>query len=143
MSEILKETLGVYPEFLKIVSKIALDEIDVNKEKATEYVNVQIDIHKRFVNCEHVEFTKMTAGLKKSQTKNLFDLWFKEKIPNAQENSTTVDGDDSDSLDSFNDAVDVQAHVSAPSKVIRKARGFFERSQRRESDDSKVLSCFM
>ena len=141
---ILKDTLGVYPEFLKIVSKIALEEIDVNKEKATEYVNVQIDIHKRFVNCEHVEFKKMTVGLKKSRTKNLFDLWFKERIPSGKENNDDgAQGDSSNSSDSgldvLNDVVDVLAPVSAPVRIIRKVRGFFERSQNRDSDDSKVF----
>ena len=60
--------LDVYPELLNIVSKITMDEIDANKTKAEEYVELQIDMHKRFVNHEHVEFTIMTQGIKKDNT---------------------------------------------------------------------------
>ena len=68
-------------------------------------MNVQIDIHKRFINCEHAEFAKMTQIMKKSkeyiQRKNHFNLWFKERVSTAEKNNTYKD-DSEDFYDSDN-----------------------------------------
>ena len=66
-----------------LVNNIILEELDSNKCKAENYLDMVIDIHKRFVNSEHVEFKKMRK-LKKGmgiRYKNNFDLWFQEEIP--------------------------------------------------------------
>ena len=59
-----------------------MHELETNKVKAEDYLNVFIDMHKRFVNSEHVEFKKMRK-LKKGmgiRFMNNFNLWFKEAI---------------------------------------------------------------
>ena len=64
------------------VTNLFVDELERNKSKAEDYLDVIIDMHKRFVNSEHVEFKKMRK-LKKGmgiRFKNNFNLWFKEEI---------------------------------------------------------------
>ena len=64
------------------VTNLFVDELERNKSKAEDYLDVIIDMHKRFVNSEHVEFKKMRK-LKKGmgiRYKNNFNLWFKEEI---------------------------------------------------------------
>ena len=59
-----------------------MEELETNKVKAEDYLDVIIDMHKRFVNSEHVEFKKMRK-LKKGmgiRFKNNFNLWFQEEI---------------------------------------------------------------
>ena len=143
ISKILKDTLGIYPEFEKLVNKIALDEIEKNKIKAEEYLNMQIDIHSRFVNCDHSEFHKMKEWMKKRKHKNHFDLWFKERIPTAKDNSSSeADEDGGGGLDDIVDVVvDVATTDFGPSTLIKKGiksvskvaskkvRGFYERLQ--------------
>ena len=142
VSKILKDTLEIYPECEKLVNKIALEEIERNKVKAEEYLNVQIDIHSRFVNCDHSEFIKMKEWMKKDKHKNHFDLWFKEKIPKARDNSRQSDDEEEDGV--IDDVVDVVVDVATDfgpqtflkkgiksvSKVAsKKVRGFYERLQ--------------
>ena len=69
-----------------LVEKILLQEIENNKTKAEEYLDIQINSHKRFVNSEHPDFS-MNKELKKNgiRFKNHFNLWFKEEIPNRGE----------------------------------------------------------
>ena len=132
VTAILKEALGIYPKFEELVTNIALEEIDVNKAKAEEYLNVQVDIHKRFVNCEHVEFVKMTQVLKKSKHRNHFNLWFKESIPTAEENGSTSGDSAVDLVENVADAALDVAEDLAPSfwrTGLRQVRGFFERLQ--------------
>ena len=139
VSTILGETLGIYPEFEKLVNKIALDEIGENKVKAEEYLNVQIDIHRRFVNCDHSEFVKMKEWKKKDKHKNHFDLWFKEKIPTAKDNAGPTDDEDEFGV---GDAVDVASNLLTGGggaggliqRGLRKVRGFYERLQNDSGD---------
>ena len=59
-----------------------MEELETNKSKAEDYLDVIIDMHKRFINSEHVEFKKMRK-LKKGKGiryKNNFNLWFQEEI---------------------------------------------------------------
>lgn len=68
-----------------------MEEVELNKSKADDYLDMIIDMHKRFVNSEHVEFKKMRT-LKKGggiRYKNNFNLWFQEEIPADQTISTT------------------------------------------------------
>ena len=69
-----------------------MEELETNKVKAEDYLDVIIDMHKRFVNSEHVEFKKMRK-LKKGmgiRFKNNFNLWFEEEI--ASDPSDTNQG---------------------------------------------------
>ena len=72
-----------------------MNELETNKSKAEDYLDVIIDMHKRFVNSEHVEFKKMRK-LKKGmgiRYKNNFNLWFKEEIasdPNDSNQGTII-----------------------------------------------------
>ena len=121
ISVIFGETLGIYPEFEKLVTKIALDEVEENRKKAEEYLNVQIDIHRRFVNCDHSEFVKMKEWKKKTKHKNHFDLWFKEQIPNAKDNNP-IQSKQSKSKES-------NIELEDPAEDAKKVRGFYERLQ--------------
>ena len=117
---ILKETLGMYPKFQNLVSVMALEEINVNREKAEEYLNVQIDIHKKFVNCDHVEFVKMTKIFTSTGKKRNCNLWFKEKVPATEDTLPR-----STSKDSIWDSLSGGSEKQEASKAI----GFFERLQ--------------
>ena len=72
-----------------MVEKILLNEIEKNKTKAEEYLDVQITIQKRFFNSEHPDFRSMNMNLKEDgkgiRFKNRFNMWFKEVIPNKGE----------------------------------------------------------
>ena len=118
VSKVFNETLGIYPVFEKLVNKIALDEIGENKRKAEEYINLQIDIHRRFVNCDHIEFVKMKELKNKSKNKNHFDLWFKEATPTTNDNteSSKKDGKAGEAFD------------------LKKMRGFYERLQKNSAE---------
>lgn len=64
------------------VTDLFMEELETNKSKAEDYLDVIIDMHKRFINSEHVEFKKMRK-LKKGmgiRYKNNFNLWFQEEI---------------------------------------------------------------
>ena len=88
ITEALEHSLKPYPKFQDLVIDIMLGEIEANKVKAEEYLDMQIDIHKRFINSEHVEFKKFNKVMKKDgiRFKNNFNLWFRENIPTADEN---------------------------------------------------------
>ena len=47
ISKVLRETLNMFPKFEELVQTVASEEIDLNKDKAEEYLNVQIGMHKR------------------------------------------------------------------------------------------------
>ena len=125
VSVILGETLGIFPEFEKLVTKIALDEIGENRKKAEEYLNVQIDIHRRFVNCDHSEFVKMKEWKKKTKHKNHFDLWFREQIPNAKDNNSKSKSNAKDN----NSKSESNIELEDPAEDAKKVRGFYERLQ--------------
>ena len=68
-----------------------MEELNVNKSRAENYLDMIIDMHKRFVNSEHVEFRKMRK-LKKGmgiRYKNNFNLWFQEEIPSENKQQDT------------------------------------------------------
>ena len=71
-----------------MVERILLDEIEKNKTKAEEYLDININSHKRFINSEHPDFS-MNKELKEKESgirfKNHFNLWFQEQIPNRGE----------------------------------------------------------
>ena len=152
--KVLEDTLGMYPQFLDLVREIAMEEIGKNKGKAEEYLNVQIDINKNFVNCDHSEFEKMKKMMKKSKHRNHFDLWFKESIPTAAQNDDETSADDGDSSDSdtFGAGIDIlEAGAAAvlPASGIftpvlkvaaSKVRGIFERNQ--NNTDAKYFNKF-
>ena len=91
ISMILRDTLGTYPKFQELVTEVALREVDFNRDKAEEYLNIYMDVHKRFVNCNHSDFKKMKKVTKKIKSKNHFNIWFKERIPTAEENNSNDD----------------------------------------------------
>jgi len=132
-------TLGDFPNFKDEVQSILLKDMEHNKVKAEEYLDVQIDIHKRFINSEHEEFSKLNKQLRKKGIRygNNFDLWFKENIPKpTANNDTTSDTGESedDYEDSFIDsAIDVASvvdpEVGVFKKAVKKVRGFVERLQ--------------
>ena len=139
---ILKDTLGFYEKFERVVMEIIQTEIGKNKLKAEEYMDVQVDLHKRFVNCEHVEFTKSTELLKKNggmRYKNNFNLWFKEGIPNDkqnnEENGLNNDQDDSGAVE---EVVDRALGATFGSQLVNlgveKVRGFVTRLQAKKED---------
>ena len=83
---VLGDTLGVYQKFEELVGDIILGEIEENKAKAEEYLDLQINLHKRFVNTEHKEFVKSTNVLKKKiRFEPAVDLWFQEGISGDSE----------------------------------------------------------
>ena len=89
---IMGDTLGIYQKFEELVVGIFLGEIDQNKLKTEEEIDLQVDLHKRFVNTEHPEFIKSTMILKKNgiRFRNNFNLWFEEGIPNDTENEENI-----------------------------------------------------
>ena len=144
---ILKDTLGFYEKFERVVMEIIQTEIGKNKLKAEEYMDVQVDLHKRFVNCEHVEFTKSTELLKKNggmRYKNNFNLWFKEGIPNDkqnnEENGFYNDQDDSGVVEE-EEVVDRALEATLGSLGsqlvnlgVKKVRGFVTRLKAKKED---------
>ena len=86
----LDQTLEVYPKFRDLVKDIMLREIEECESKAEEYLDMQIDIHKRFVNSEHEEFRKVTELLKNNgiRFKNNRDIWFSENVNTVEEQAT-------------------------------------------------------
>ena len=119
-----------------------MKEIEINKNKAEEYLNIQIDIHRRVVNCDHSEFVKMKDLMKKNKHKNHFDLWFQESIPTSRENDETASDDEDESL--IGAAADIAGDVAFDIAVeglgtggirtvakfaAEKVLGFFERLQ--------------
>ena len=137
---ILKDTLGFYEKFERVVMEIIQTEIGKNKLKAEEYMDVQVDLHKRFVNCEHVEFTKSTELLKKNggmRYKNNFNLWFKEGIPNDkqnnEENGFYNDQDDSGVVEE-EEVVDRAVEATLVNLGVKKVRGFVTRLQAKKED---------
>jgi len=138
ISESLEMTLKAYPKFQDMVVDITINEIETNKLKAEEYLDMLIDIHKRFVNSEHVEFQKLNKIMKKDgiRFKNNFNLWFRENIPTAEEN----DGKEVNvETENFSDAVEVDVGMIAGEGLrttlvnygIKKVRGFVERLQKK------------
>ena len=126
-----------------INNDVPLKEIAFNKDKAEEYLNIYMDVHKRFVNCSHSDFKKMKKVTKKSRSKNHFNIWFKEKIPTAEENNCELNHNNnisaSDTADTVSDIIDVAAEVASGGSSgivglgIKKVRGFYERLQRKGS----------
>ena len=112
-----------------------LKDLEKNKTKAEEYLDVQIDIHKRFINSEHEEFGKLNKQLKKDGIRygNNFDLWFKEAITKSSVNNDAEvnnDEDDDDFLEAGVDVADaVIPKVGIIHKAVKKVRGFVERLQ--------------
>ena len=45
----LETTLGSFPHFKDLVQSVILEELDRNKVKTEEYLDVQVDIHKHFI----------------------------------------------------------------------------------------------
>ena len=129
--EALYATLGNYPRFKDLVQGILLDEVEGNKSKAEEYLDVQVDIHKRFINSEHQEFGMLNQQLKKNgiRYKNNKDSWFQEKIG-------TVDEDDNgDMVDAVAElAFGVVQGSSLVAEAAKAAKGFVEKLQK-EGDD--------
>ena len=130
---IMGDTLGIYQKFEELVTDIILWEIEENKEKAEEYLDLQVNLHKRFVNTEHKEFVKSTKVLKKNgiRYKPAVDLWFQEEIPNDSEENVIENV--------VEVAVDTVAGNAAPNFVnrgIESVRGFVNRLQKKvEVDD--------
>ena len=130
---VLKDTLGIYEKFEELVTDIIFGEIDENKEKAEEYLDLQVNLHKRFVNTEHIEFVKSTKVLKKDgiRYRPAVDLWFQEEIPNNSEVNVIENVVEA--------AVDTVAGNAAPNLVnrgIESVRGFVNRLQKKvEGDD--------
>ena len=147
ISETLEFTLKPYPKFQDLVIDIMLGELEESKVKAEEYLNIQIDIHKRFINSEHVEFRKLNKVMKKDgiRFKNNFNLWFRENIPTAEDNGT-VDTTDNDSGIMENVAAEgieviegIATDLIAPpvksnivNAGIKMVRGFVDRLQKKD-----------
>lgn len=124
-------TLGNYPRFKDLAQDILLDEVDGNKSKAEEYLDVQVDIHKRFINSEHQEFGMLNQQLKENgiRYKNNKDSWFQEKIGIGDE-----DGD-SDMVDAVADlAAGVVPGSGLVAKAAKAVKGFVEKLQKKEGD---------
>jgi dynamin 1-like protein len=138
IKDILEETLGVYEKFKRLVMETILGEIEKNKQKAEEYLDLQINLHKRFINTEHVEFRKSTKVLKKDGIRypNNFNLWFQEGIPNEEENNDS-DTDSGTSSNPFEVTKNMAGAVGAQ-KVdlgVGNVRGFVNRLQKKTEDD--------
>ena len=144
----LDATLGNYPHFKDLVQDILLNEVEVNKSKAEEYLDVQVDIHKRFINSEHQEFGKLNQHLKKDgiRYKNKNDIWFKETIPTSAEN-TDADGDiEADKDNALKGAVDTVAKLDSSNSAVtgqgmaaRAARGFVQKLQMQKGESNKEV----
>ena len=85
----LEATLGAFPHFKDLVQDILLDDLKANKAKAEEYLDMLVDIHKRFINSEHPKFAKVSQGIRSGDEiryKNHFNNWFKDEGQNYAEN---------------------------------------------------------
>jgi len=150
IAEALEQSLKPYPKFQDTVTDIMLEEIDANKIKAEEYLDMQIDIHKRFINSEHVEFRKLNKVMKKDgiRFKNNFNIWFRENIPTATDNGEDHDHGNADEDSGIvRDAMDIVEGIAtdmiAPAVPglagglvnagIKKVRGYVERLQKKDS----------
>ena len=71
----LETTLGSFPHFKDLVQSVILEELDRNKLKTEEYLDVQVDIHKHFIEGDSFSFS--TQQFKKGY-KSLQDLSGKE-----------------------------------------------------------------
>ena len=136
----LKETLGIYEKFEELVMEIILAEIGKNKMKAEEYLDHQVDIHKRFINSEHEEFQKSTKLLKKNcgiRYKNNKNLWFQEGIPNDKQNNEEngfKDYNGAEVIDQASEATPGSFGIKLVNLGVKKVRGFVERLQMKEED---------
>ena len=128
---VLGDTLGIYQKFEELVVGIFLGEIDQNKMKTEEEIDLQVDLHKRFVNTEHPEFIKSTMILKKNgiRFKNNFNLWFEEGISNDTENEENIVEEVIDRVAEA--ALDNLGSMSV-NLGVEKVRGFFNRLQKKE-----------
>jgi len=83
MISALEKTLGAFPYFKDVVQDILLEDLEVNKTKAEEYLDMLVNIHKRFINSEHHKFAKVSKGMRSGDKgiryKNLFGVWFKDE----------------------------------------------------------------
>jgi len=148
--KMLDDTLKPYPHFKDLVERILLQEIEKNKTKAEEYLDVQINIHKRFLNSEHPDFEALNKDLKEEgngiRFKNHFNVWFQERIPNrGQEVQKTINEDVSednerDVADGFlNIGEKVAMGLGQPGVAmgLGAVRGFVTNLQK-DKNDSKV-----
>ena len=104
----LEATLGAFPHFKDLVQDILLDDLKANKTKAEEYLDMLVDIHKRFINSEHHKFAKVSQGIRSGDQiqiqdqiryKNHFNNWFKDEgqetlPPKINSARSTVEGSD-------------------------------------------------
>ena len=104
----LEATLGAFPHFKDLVQDILLDDLKANKTKAEEYLDMLVDIHKRFINSEHHKFAKVSQGIRSGdqiqiqdqiRNKNHFNNWFKDEgqetlPPKINSARSTVEGSD-------------------------------------------------
>ena len=133
----LDATLGNYPRFKDLAQDILLEEVDGNKGKAEEYLDVQVDIHKRFINAEHQEFGKLNQQLKKNgiRYKNKNGIWFQENIGTSAQ-SQDEDGDDDlvgDLVGAVGDLAGVGGRGSGQAaKAAKAVKGFVEKLQKKE-----------
>ena len=147
----LEVTLGAFPHFKDLVQTILLEEVEKNKSKAEEYLDVQIDIHKRFINSEHREFSKLNKNLRNNgiRYKNHFDLWFKESVPTSKMNQTEAnnEGERADHDDYEDEEVDAENIFDNTSDIagsaatglidgaVKAVRGFVERLQNKPENN--------
>jgi len=114
MIRALETTLGAFPYFKDVVQDILLADLEVNKTKAEEFVDMLVDIHKRFINSEHHKFAKVSQGIRSGDKgiryKNLFDVWFKDEDEGPSQKVT-----EGDSLHSQEWAQDVSNRDSTSS----------------------------
>ena len=91
----LDTTLGAFPYFKDVVQDILLADLEMNKTKAEEYLDMLVDIHKRFINSEHHKFAKVSQGIRSGDKgiryKNLFDVWFKDEDEGPSQKVTEGD----------------------------------------------------
>lgn len=152
--KMLDDTLKPYPHFKDLVERILLQEIEKNKTKAEEYLDVQINIHKRFLNSEHPDFEGLNKSLKEEgngiRFKNHFDVWFQERIPNrGKEITKTMNGQNEDVGGEDNEKDYADGFLNVGSKVamgmgqpvvalgleqIRHVRGFVTNLQKDQKD---------
>ena len=131
----LDATLGNYPRFKDLAQDKLLGEVEGNKGKAEEYLDVQVDIHKRFINAEHPEFGKFNQQLKKNgiRYKNKNDIWFKENIGTSAENQDDNDDEDSDIVDDVADLAGAAVPgLGLVGKAAKAVKGFVEKLQKKD-----------
>ena len=112
---------------------------------------MQIDIHKRFINSEHREFSKLNKNLRNNgiRYKNHFDLWFKESVPTSKMNQTEAnnEGERADHDDYEDEEVDAENIFDNTSDIagsaatglidgaVKAVRGFVERLQNKPENN--------